>query len=91
MTEKKTLKSHIEIIIGVFVVGTLALMVASSWNLLAIEFLEWLKQDNNVIGLKGGGLIAYTSIYAVLITIFSIIVLAILIKFEVVNHTTKLF
>jgi hypothetical protein len=87
MAEKKTLKFHVELIIGIFLVGTLAFIVASSWNMLLYETLQFLKEDNNFLGTKDNGMIAYTAIYAVFITSISILILILLINFEVVNHS----
>jgi hypothetical protein len=91
VSEKKTLKVHVELIVGIFLVGTLAFMVASSWNVLLFEILTWLKEDNNFLGTADNGMLAYTAIYAVLITLFSVGVLALLINFEYINHSSRLY
>ena len=77
--------NHIEIIVGTFVIGTLAFVVANAWNDFSREILKKLEEENDSYK-PGEGMIFYSGMYVIAITCFSLVMVYILIWLEVIHH-----
>lgn len=75
-------KLYAEIIIGTFLIGTMAFLVANSWENFLEETIEYSEPP---IGGKPYKLII-SGVFAVLITFLAIVVAYFLIKFEIVKN-----
>jgi len=78
---------HIEILVGTFLVGTLAFIVANAWNNFMELILSDLEIEENASDERGKGGIKYNAIYVAIVTCFSVGILAILIHFEIIRHS----
>ena len=85
MSGQTTINKHVEIIVGTFVVGTLAFIVANGWNDFSRELLKELENEEGIYG--GKGMVFYSGIYVLIATIFSLFVMYLLVKFEIVHHS----
>jgi len=83
--EEQTINNHIEIIVGTFVVGTLAVIVASAWNDFSKEILLKLEQVEGVKGISQTFLF-FKGMYVLIVTIVAVLVMYILVRFEIVRH-----
>ena len=86
---------HKEIIIGSFVIGTLAFVVAHAWNSFFGQIVKQQtkkhqeirngeKTDND----ESRGIIFYYGMYALIITVFAVLVVFMIIQLDFLRHKT---
>lgn len=78
--------NHVKLIVGTFIVGTLAFMFAHSWNGFIEKSLELISETTIIDINKEKGLVILSGIYVVIITIICIVVMYILITVDFVKH-----
>jgi hypothetical protein len=86
MANENIITNHAEIIIGTFVIGTLAFIVSHGWNDFIERLMTWLDKNQPFFEEKDENGLIYSAIYVVFITTVAIGVLLLLIKFDLVNH-----
>ena len=78
--------NHIEIIVGTFVIGTLAFIVANAWNDFSRGVLKKIEETEGSYK-PGGDMLFYNGLYVIIMTLFALLVMYILIRLEVVRHS----
>ena len=78
-------ETHKEVIIGTFVIGTLAFIVAQAWGGFVTTILKEIETKENAD--RGLGLLFYSGMYMVIITIVAVAIIFLLINFDLVRHS----
>ena len=82
---QQTAYNHIEIIVGTFLVGTLAFIVANSWNKFAEGVLKKIEETEGVYK-PGGDMLFYQGMYVIITTFIALLIMYSLIRLELVRH-----